>query len=84
MTSSDTDTHSIETGCLSCEITTILSIAGIVIVLLKLYFKGSKNNSHRDLTGQVVIITGSNTGIGLDTAKEVARAGAKVILACRD
>eukprot|EP01122_Echinamoeba_exundans_P002749 TRINITY_DN12730_c0_g1_i1.p1 TRINITY_DN12730_c0_g1~~TRINITY_DN12730_c0_g1_i1.p1 ORF type:complete len:300 (+),score=46.22 TRINITY_DN12730_c0_g1_i1:263-1162(+) len=37
-----------------------------------------------DLTGKRAIVTGSNTGIGLETAKELARLGAEVIVACRD
>ncbi|HEY0193751.1 MAG TPA: SDR family oxidoreductase [Kofleriaceae bacterium] len=36
-----------------------------------------------DLTDQLFIVTGANTGIGKITARELARAGAKVILACR-
>lgn len=37
-----------------------------------------------DQTGKVAIVTGSNTGIGLITAQELARAGARVHLACRN
>lgn len=36
-----------------------------------------------NLNGKVVIITGSNTGIGLETARVLASVGAKVIIPCR-
>ena len=36
-----------------------------------------------DLTGKVAIVTGANTGIGYSTARELARKGAKVIVAAR-
>jgi len=37
-----------------------------------------------DLSGQLVIVTGANSGIGFHTARALASAGARVILACRD
>jgi len=37
-----------------------------------------------DLTGQIVLITGANSGLGLESAKALATHGAKVIMAGRD
>ncbi|RTG81662.1 uncharacterized protein DC041_0002426 [Schistosoma bovis] len=36
------------------------------------------------LDGKLAIVTGSNTGIGIVTAGELARRGARVIMACRN
>ncbi len=36
------------------------------------------------IDGKVVIVTGANTGIGRETALDLANRGAKVYLACRD
>lgn len=37
-----------------------------------------------DLTGKIAIVTGGNSGIGLETTKVLAAAGAKVIVPARD
>ncbi|MEJ2412816.1 MAG: oxidoreductase [Anaerolineales bacterium] len=37
-----------------------------------------------DLSGKVVIVTGANSGIGLEASRELARKGAEVVMACRN
>jgi NAD(P)-dependent dehydrogenase (short-subunit alcohol dehydrogenase family) len=37
-----------------------------------------------DQTGRIAIVTGANSGIGLDAARRLALAGARVVMACRD
>lgn len=36
------------------------------------------------IDGKVVIVTGCNTGIGKETALEMAKRGGRVYMACRD
>lgn len=41
-------------------------------------------NDIPDLTGKVVVITGANSGLGLESTKAIAAKGATVVMACRN
>ena len=53
------------------------------VYLLKKWAAGGVCRSQAKLDGKTVIITGANTGIGLETAVDLAKRSARVILACR-
>ena len=50
----------------------------------RFYFDGERCHSKARLDGKTAIVTGSNTGLGRETALDFAKRGARVILACRD
>ena len=53
------------------------------LVLLQ-HMRGPTFKSGKRLDGKTVVITGGNAGIGYETAKDMYRRGARVVILCRD
>ena len=51
---------------------------------MRAYLAASPRGGGGALRGRTAIVTGGNAGIGLATAEALARAGLRVVLACRD
>ncbi|KAG5855540.1 hypothetical protein ANANG_G00050120 [Anguilla anguilla] len=64
-----------------------VSVVGTVVgcgVLLKDYVTGGTCPSKAKIKGKTVVITGANTGLGKETARELAKRGGRIIMGCRD
>ena len=71
----------------SIEIVAAVAVGAVVIgaalYVIRRHFAGGVCQSKAFLNGKAVIITGANSGIGKETAVDLAKRNARVILACR-
>ncbi|XP_017027094.1 retinol dehydrogenase 13-like [Drosophila kikkawai] len=71
-------------GCLLSPVIILPAILGTVIYYVRKHKQGIQFKKHTDEPGKVFIVTGSNTGIGKEIVRELAKRGGTVYIACRD
>ena len=65
------------------KVSIVLAILAFAFSCFKSWMQGPKCTSKRRLDGKIAIVTGANTGIGKECARELSRRGAKVIMLVR-
>ncbi|XP_058503989.1 retinol dehydrogenase 13 [Solea solea] len=71
-------------GALLLRCGAVLGVTLICVAVLRRWISGGVCRCSLRLDGKTIVITGANTGIGKETSREMARRGARVVMACRD
>lgn len=66
------------------KISTAIGIGAGASVIIKENLAGPDFDVPVEIKGKVAVVTGANSGVGFEVAKNLAKRGAKVYLACRD
>ncbi|GMR48723.1 hypothetical protein PMAYCL1PPCAC_18918, partial [Pristionchus mayeri] len=72
-----------EDGCSLCGIAVWGIGIAILLFVVRKWLKGGQFTERVSAKGKVAVVTGANTGIGLETVRELNLRGAKVYMLCR-
>lgn len=64
-------------------VVSVSTLVGLVVIRKILESRWGKCKNNIMLNGKVAIVTGANSGLGLEVAKQLALRNAEVVLACR-
>lgn len=78
----------LDLSCPNVQLILATIVTAIITAITSLrfycYITLGRCHSRAKMEGKTVLITGANGGIGKETTKDIAKRGARIILACRN